>query len=56
MSTYCATCGKELPSDWKFPRCPYCGNELPKLPDNNVGGSNSFKLDDAGVFTGRNGK
>ena len=52
MSTYCATCGKELPSDWKFPRCPYCGNELPKLPDNNVGGSNSFTLGDANAIAG----
>ncbi len=52
MGTFCATCGKELPADWKFPRCPYCGNELPKLNNGNLGGSNSFSLGDANAIAG----
>ena len=52
MSTFCATCGKELPVDWQFPRCPYCGNELPKINNGNLGGNNSFMLGDANAIAG----
>ncbi len=52
MPTFCATCGKELPSDWGFPRCPYCGKELPKLADASLGGNNSFTLGDANAIAG----
>lgn len=50
MNIFCATCGKELPSDWKFPRCPYCGNELSTPNDGNLGGGN--KIGDANAFAG----
>ena len=52
MNTFCAICGKELPTDWQYPRCPYCGNELPKLNNRNLGGSNSFALGDANAIAG----
>lgn len=52
MNTFCAICGKELPTDWQYPRCPYCGNELPKLNNGNLGGSNSFALGDANAIAG----
>ncbi len=52
MIKFCPTCGKELTPDWKFPRCPYCGNELPKLAEDNLGGSSSFSLGDANAIAG----
>ena len=52
MGNYCATCGKELPNDWHFPRCPYCGNKLPNLSKGSLGGSNSFSLGDANAIAG----
>lgn len=52
MNKFCPTCGKALPGDWQFPRCPYCGNELPKLPEESMGGSNSFSLGDANAIAG----
>ena len=44
MNIFCATCGKQLPADWQFPRCPYCGNELPKLSNGNLVGSEEYEL------------
>lgn len=52
MTTFCATCGKELPSDWNFPRCPYCGNELPKLSDDNSEDGNRLIVGDANALKG----
>ncbi len=52
QTTICKSCGRELPADWNFPRCPYCGNELPKQPEGNLGGSNSFTLGDANAIAG----
>ena len=52
MIKFCPTCGKELTPDWKFPRCPYCGNELSKLAEDNLGGSSSFSLGDANAIAG----
>lgn len=52
MNTFCATCGKELPTNWQFPRCPFCGNELPKIDTASQGGSNSFTLGDANAIAG----
>ena len=49
MKKYCPTCGKEMLDNWQFPRCPYCGNELPKLPDDS---SNGFSLGDANAIAG----
>ena len=39
MLKFCPNCGKELSQNWQFPRCPYCGNELPKLPEESMGGN-----------------
>ena len=52
MIKFCPTCGKELTPDWQFPRCPYCGNELPKLSEEKMGGSNSFSFGDANAIAG----
>lgn len=48
----CKNCGKELPNNWDFPRCPYCGNELPIQPEESLGGSVSFSLGDANAIAG----
>ena len=52
MIKFCPICGKELTPDWKFPRCPYCGNELPKLPEESMEGSHRFSLGDANAIAG----
>lgn len=45
----CNKCDKELPADWNFARCPYCGEELtPEKPATMTGAS----LGDANAFAG----
>lgn len=45
----CNKCGKSLPPDWAFPRCPFCGQELTEEKPQPVTGTG---IGDANAFAG----
>lgn len=48
MTKNCPFCNTALPENWQFPRCPYCGKELPV----EEAASNGFSMGDANAISG----
>ena len=48
MAKNCIHCNAALPEGWQFPRCPYCGQELPPEEPANTG----FSMGDANAISG----
>lgn len=48
MAKICIHCKAVMPEGWQFPRCPYCGQELPAEEPANTG----FSMGDANAISG----
>lgn len=49
MTKVCPHCKTGLPEDWQFPRCPYCGGELPKEEEQSA---SALSMGDANAISG----